>query len=128
MFDAQSSSIILIYSSCCGSSRPELSTTASVRRSARTVAMVFLAPLLIAVGCGSQRTPSSPEDARPPVVVAAGDIADCHREGDEATARLVGGFDDSTVLTLGDNVYPDGSAEDFEECYEPTWGRFKART
>ena len=34
----------------------------------------------------------------------------------------------ATVLTLGDNAYPDGTAQDFEECYEPTWGQFKERT
>jgi hypothetical protein len=61
------------------------------------------------------------------MVVAAGDIADCRGEGDEATARLVSDTH-ATVLTLGDNAYPDGSAEDFEECYDSTWGRFKDRT
>jgi hypothetical protein len=49
------------------------------------------------------------------MVVAAGDIADCTTEGDEATARLVGGID-GTVLTLGDHAYPDGSGENFAEC------------
>ncbi len=38
-------------------------------------------------------------------------------------ARLPG-----TVLALGDLAYHDGSAEQIRECYEPTWGRFKART
>jgi hypothetical protein len=61
------------------------------------------------------------------VVVAAGDIADCAREGDEATARLVGDIE-GTVLTLGDHAYPDGSAENFDECYDPTGGQFKERT
>jgi acid phosphatase type 7 len=61
------------------------------------------------------------------VVVAAGDIADCAREGDEATARLVGDIE-GTVLTLGDHAYPDGSAENFDECYGPTWGLFEDRT
>jgi len=32
------------------------------------------------------------------------------------------------VFTLGDNAYPSGSASDFAKCYEPTWGRHKART
>jgi hypothetical protein len=91
-----------------------------------TVVIVAFVAVLIAAGCGSERTPS-PEDADPPVVVAAGDIATCSGTGDEATARLIGGID-GTVLALGDNAYPDGSAEDFEECYEPTWGRFKGRT
>jgi hypothetical protein len=32
------------------------------------------------------------------------------------------------VLTLGDEAYPHGTAQDFEECYEPSWGQFKERT
>jgi hypothetical protein len=64
---------------------------------------------------------------KPVVVVAAGDIATCNSKGDEATARLVGDIK-GTVLTLGDEAYPDGSAEDFEECYDPSWGRFKDHT
>ena len=91
-----------------------------------TVVIVAFVALLVAVRCGSERAPSS-EKAGPPVVVAAGDIADCPTENDEATARLVGGID-ATVLTLGDHAYPRGSAEDFDECYDPTWGRFKGRT
>ncbi len=35
---------------------------------------------------------------------------------------------DETVLALGDEAYPRGSAANFEECYEPSWGRFKERT
>jgi hypothetical protein len=31
-------------------------------------------------------------------------------------------------LTLGDNVYPYGSAENFRDCYDPTWGKHKKRT
>jgi Calcineurin-like phosphoesterase len=31
-------------------------------------------------------------------------------------------------LTLGDNAYEDGTAQNFSECYEPTWGQFKERT
>ncbi len=72
-----------------------------------TAVIVALVAGLLAGGCGSEQTPS------PPVVVAAGDIADCSSEGDEATAELVGGIP-GTVLTLGDNAYPDGSAEDFD--------------
>jgi hypothetical protein len=106
-----------------------------------TVVIGAFVAVLLGVGCGSEQTTSPPEQtsspeqtpskpeqtSSPPVVVAAGDIADCRTEGDEATARLVDGIQ-GTVLTLGDNAYPDGSAEDFEECYDPTWGRFKDRT
>ncbi|HZI45234.1 MAG TPA: PKD domain-containing protein, partial [Ilumatobacter sp.] len=33
-----------------------------------------------------------------------------------------------TVVLAGDNVYEDGSAADFANCYEPSWGRHKVRT
>ncbi len=32
------------------------------------------------------------------------------------------------MFTLGDNVYPNGTAKQFLECYDPSWGRHKART
>jgi len=67
--------------------------------------------------------------ANDPVVVAAGDIATCNSGNDSATADLVESIP-GTVLTLGDNAYPDGSAGDFSHCYGPTWGRpdIKSRT
>jgi acid phosphatase type 7 len=67
--------------------------------------------------------------ATDPVVVAAGDIATCNSGDDSATAKLVETIP-GTVLTLGDNAYPDGSAGDFSRCYAPTWGRpdIKGRT
>jgi hypothetical protein len=86
---------------------------------------VALVVMILAFGCGPERPPQPPSGN---VVVAAGDIANCAGEGDEATARLVSGMEGATVLTLGDEAYPEGSAEDFEECYEPTWGRFEGRT
>jgi acid phosphatase type 7 len=92
---------------------------------ARVVIVTTLA-ILIAAGCGPEKTLPPEVDGRP-VVVAAGDIADCAKEDDEATAGLVGGIE-GRVLTLGDHAYPDGSTENFTRCYEPSWGRFKART
>jgi len=91
-----------------------------------TVIIVTLLAILLAFGCAPKRLPGPPPSGK--VIVAAGDIADCSSDGDEATARLVGGIDGSTVLTLGDNAYEDGTAQDFSECYEPTWGQFKERT
>ena len=32
------------------------------------------------------------------------------------------------VFTAGDNVYPDGSAANFNNCYGPSWGALKSRT
>jgi len=90
-----------------------------------TVIIVALLAILLALSCAPERPPGPPSGE---VLVAAGDIADCAGEGDEATARLVGSIDGARVLTLGDEAYPDGTAQDFRECYEPTWGQFKERT
>ena len=68
--------------------------------------------------------PPSPDD---PVLVGAGDIADCDSQGDEATAALLDAIP-GTVFTVGDNVYIDGTAKEFAKCYDPSWGRFKDRT
>jgi PKD repeat protein len=62
-----------------------------------------------------------------PVFVGAGDIADCNRTQDEATATLLDGIS-GTVFTAGDNVYENGTATEFANCYGPTWGRHKSRT
>ena len=83
--------------------------------------------VLVAAGCGSEPPPSPPGGDDPPAVVAAGDIASCATEADEATAELVEGIE-GTVLALGDEAYPRGTAADFEECYDPSWGRVKGRT
>jgi len=32
------------------------------------------------------------------------------------------------VMAIGDNAYLNGSASDYASCYDPTWGRHKART
>jgi hypothetical protein len=35
---------------------------------------------------------------------------------------------EGTVAVLGDSVYDSGAAQEYADCYEPTWGRFKDRT
>ena len=62
-----------------------------------------------------------------PVLVGAADIADCGSAGDEATAALLDEIP-GTVFTAGDNAYDAGTAKEFVNCYEPSWGRQKART
>jgi calcineurin-like phosphoesterase family protein len=62
------------------------------------------------------------------VLLAAGDIAECPTQGDEATARLLDAYPQATIATLGDNAYPKGRRKDFERCYEPSWGRHRERT
>ena len=65
--------------------------------------------------------------ATAPVLLAAGDIADCDRTGDDQTATLLDG-QVGVVAALGDNAYIDGTIDQYMNCYEPTWGRHKART
>lgn len=67
-------------------------------------------------------------DAGTVTVLAAGDIARCSDDGDEQTARLVQDDPAAAVLALGDLAYNNGTAEEFEECYGPTWGQFTSRT
>ncbi len=62
-----------------------------------------------------------------PVLVGAGDIATCPNTEDEDTAALLEDIE-GTIFTTGDNAYPDGTDADFENCYEPSWGRHKPRT
>ena len=82
----------------------------------------------------SQGAPSAPPSpsAKPapsgdPVLIGAGDIAYCDRETDSETAALLAG-QEGTVFTAGDNAYPDGTPEQFVDCYGSSWGRELART
>jgi calcineurin-like phosphoesterase family protein len=74
--------------------------------------------------------PDPPETPVTAVLVGAGDIGQCDNDGgrpSEATARLLDGIE-GTVFTAGDNAYPTGSAADFANCYDKSWGRHKRRT
>jgi acid phosphatase type 7 len=67
------------------------------------------------------------------VMIAAGDIAVCGLNTDEATAHIVDSLltanaqakVQSAVVTIGDNAYPSGSSgveNDFPRCFSPSWG------
>ena len=86
----------------------------------------------VTIACGNGVTgPHDPPPPPPPagnhVLVGAGDIAVC---GSAATAQTAALLDriSGTVFTAGDNAYFQGSAADYQNCYEPTWGRHKQRT
>jgi hypothetical protein len=59
--------------------------------------------------------------------VGSGDIGLCNSPGVAATARLVDRIP-GLVFTTGDNAYPNGTAANFRDCYEPHWGRHLDRT
>lgn len=94
----------------------------------------FSAVFLLMAGCAVSAHPSEPSPARDlsrpdgdPVLVGAGDIGECSRPAPRKTAALLDSIP-GTVFTAGDNAYPNGAAEDFKYCYDPTWGRHRART
>jgi hypothetical protein len=62
----------------------------------------------------------------PVVLYAAGDIGDCASVGDTGTGLLLDGSSDPIAL-LGDIAYPNASLGDFSNCFDPPWGRHKAR-
>jgi acid phosphatase type 7 len=102
--------------------------------------LAFGAALIVAAvaaaNCGgsppsSPSTPSNPPVPNSPLppatLVGAGDIGQCNSPATVATARLL----DNTpgiVFTTGDNAYPNGTAANFHDCFEPHWGRHRART
>jgi hypothetical protein len=101
-----------------------------------------LAALLLAVGLTTctdntgpdservtlYRTPTGLATPNPPqIFVGAGDISSCSNNNDAATAALLDNIA-GTVFTVGDNVYSENTASRYVNCYDPTWGRHKART
>jgi hypothetical protein len=95
-------------------------------RSCRLIPFAILALLLIG-SFGPRGAEPAAAQAADPVVVGAGDIADCASTRDSDTAALLNVMA-GTVLTFGDNVYENGTAAEFENCYQPTWGQHRART
>ncbi len=75
--------------------------------------------------------PGPPDPPDPPageILIGAGDIARCNDNGDDETAALIDQDPAATVFTAGDNAYESGTAAEFANCYDPSWGRHKART
>jgi len=75
----------------------------------------------------STLAPTATSSAGDAVLVGAGDISTCSNNNDEATAKLLDGIS-GTVFNAGDNAYDSGTLSEYTNCYDPTWGRHKART
>lgn len=116
---------VLMSWSCGGSD--EQNSEASQSPSAVTSTATKTIPLRTSVP-----TPA-PTPSPDPVLVGAGDISSCTQENDTVTASLIDEViadapGQVVVFTAGDNVYEDGTAEEYEQCYGPTWGRHNDRT
>jgi len=85
--------------------------------------------LVGAVACGSSPMGPGPDPppSGPQTLVGAGDIGWCGLAGAAATGRLLDAIG-GAVFTAGDNAYPNASAQNFTQCYDPAWGRHKSRT
>lgn len=88
---------------------------------------LWLMVVLVLIGASSPLPSVAQTSVPPAVLVGAGDIAVCGADYDERTAHLLDDIE-GTVFTLGDNVYPNGTAAEFAASYEPSWGRHKHRT
>jgi len=86
---------------------------------AACVVLACVAAVVVAMPVFGQTTPVT--------LVGAGDIASCTSTGDEATAKLLRSIS-GTVFTAGDNAYTEGSLAQYNNCYGPTWGAYKAST
>lgn len=67
------------------------------------------------------------------IAAVAGDIAKCDASsvpypGTVATSSLLDQLAPDRILLTGDNAYEEGTLEQFNCAYEPTWGRHKAVT
>ena len=93
---------------------------------------------LLAQTAGPAQAQPNPEgDAPIGVLLAVGDIAQCGKsesqQHDEAVAEIVAQEIERAeaeglplrLLLLGDLAYGDGSREQFDQCFDPAWGRFK---
>lgn len=107
-------------------------------RLARTVGITIITLglflLLMQTAVAAKDAPEG--DAKPFILLAAGDIAQCDAAGSSQTAaqiqevvatrlRSSAGI---SVAALGDNAYEEGTIADYMNCYHPTWGQFLDRT
>jgi Calcineurin-like phosphoesterase len=60
------------------------------------------------------------------VLLAVGDTASCDNENDSAVAALAATLPGDIAL-VGDLAYPDGSAANFADCFDPVWGPLRSR-
>ena len=74
-------------------------------------------------GTGGGNIPTSGLTA---VMLGVGDIGMCDQPGVALTARLVAALD-GDLLLAGDIAYPQGTAANFRDCFNPEWGRFRGR-
>jgi len=108
-------------------------SSATTRPRPRAIACIAATFVSLAIGgCGGGGGGGGVTPPPAFSIAVAGDIGQCFEQpatpasGPAKTAALVSP-QDAFVLTLGDNVYEYGTPEEFRDCFDPTWGKFKDR-
>ena len=100
------------------------------RRRARVLALLaaLLGVLLVTVPrLGRvQEIPLPSVEPGATILLAVGDIGSCDGGADEAVASLASRLP-GTMALLGDIAYPDGSPNDYADCFDPAWGPMRTR-
>jgi len=78
-------------------------------------------------------TASGGSDTTPIVIYAAGDIAQCRGSSpDQSTGAMITSNmllkTSGPIFTLGDDSNEEGTKRNYDNCYNPTWGRLLDRT
>lgn len=68
--------------------------------------------------------PFTPAEAE---LVGAGDIAVCATSGAAVTAGLLAGFPRAAIFSAGDSSNEQATLDQYQNCFAPTWGAYKAR-
>jgi hypothetical protein len=58
--------------------------------------------------------------------IGAGDVSFCDSNGDVLTGKILDRFP-GTIFVLGDISNDSGRKEEYANCFDPAWGRFKSR-
>ena len=89
----------------------------------RSAAFPLACALMLAAGASGAAGTAPPRIA---TLIAVGDIASCASGGDEQTAALVSRLP-GPIAVLGDIAYDRGTAADFANCFDPSWGPLMPR-
>ena len=60
------------------------------------------------------------------VLIGAGDITTCSDSNSKITAKILED-NPGTIFMAGDGSNDNGTLEQYQECFDPTWGKFKER-
>ena len=102
----------------------------NVRRARYCTLWLLLVLTSLSCAGGGEQWVSGPTPTPTPittVLLAAGDVGVCGAVAAVETGLMLDGME-GTIVALGDLAYRHGTAQEFQACYDPVWGRHKSRT